>query len=127
MLDIQQLRLSDMRVVRLYFDDTFRDHVVHKSEVDKFVEASKRLHVDPGVNPHRPPGEGKTARINRITVGSFQTTGPFWWTTPDLQNNRDPVGATIYQSDYNEVTVWSSQREGSPGEMPHRVRYYCSG
>lgn len=67
-------------------------HMVPTSEVSAFVEASKRLHHSPGINPH---SGGQTAKVWKITSRGMRIDGPFWWSTPDLGNNDDPAGARI--------------------------------
>lgn len=95
--------ISDIRKVTLfYIDGTPASFFVPAAEVDRFVEASKRLHWKPGCNPHN---GSKTAQAYQITVATMGLRGPFWWTTPDLQNNCDPAGARIIDVD-KERTVW---------------------
>lgn len=101
-------RIGDFRIVIIstvgkenYMHNA--EYVLHKDEVDKFVEAQKRLHHDPGVNPHN---GSKTAEVISIDVCEFGATGPFWWSTPDLQNNQDPAGAIIMARDYVRVNIW---------------------
>jgi len=85
--------LADVRKVTLCFvGGGFSSYLVLASELDRFVEASKRLHFQPGRNPHNGV---EAARIWQITVGEFELRGPFWWTVPDLQNNGDPRGARV--------------------------------
>lgn len=70
-----------------------REHLVIESDVDKLVDASIRLHHDPGVNPHN--GK-KAAKLETICVSRLRASGPFWWSTPGLKKNSDPNGAVIF-------------------------------
>ena len=84
--------VADIRVVSLCWDgDSPTTHLVHKDDVAAFVEASKRLHFDPGVNP----GTGKKVKqIHQIDVEELLFDDPYWWTTPSLNGN-DPGGACL--------------------------------
>jgi hypothetical protein len=85
--------LSDLRKVTLYFDNgSNASHIVIAGHLDEFIEATKRLHVSPGINPHN---NQKTSEVIYITVDSLEMTGPFWWTTPTLNSNGDPAGAMV--------------------------------
>lgn len=110
---LRDTRIGDFRIVHV---TTVRsdglihiaEYVVHKDEVDKIVEAQKRLHYSPGINPHN---GNKTAEALSIDVCEFTATGPFWWSTPDLQNNKDSAGAIVMARDYVRVNVWSKDKE----------------
>jgi hypothetical protein len=85
--------LSEVKQVTLhYVGSAAAKYLVLADELDRFVEASKQLHFDPGRNPHN---NVEAAKIWRITVADLEFRGPFWWTVPDLQNNDDPRGARI--------------------------------
>lgn len=89
------IHLSTVRQVTMYFvSGGWTSYLMAQSDVDVFIEASKRLHWRPGRNPHNGV---EAAKIWRISVAEFVITGPFWWSTPDLQNNHDPRGASIIQ------------------------------
>lgn len=84
---------ADLRVVTLdYVEGGAVSHIVLQEHVATLVEASKRLHFAPGVNPAT--GEA-TARIWRIRVAELRAGGPYWWSTPNLGNNGQPDGALI--------------------------------
>lgn len=88
-----QTALTDVRQVKLYWIKSApTDYMVLSSEVDTFVEATKRLHWKPGINPHN---KHECSKIWRITVAPLDFRGPFWWTVPDLQNDNDPLGSRI--------------------------------
>lgn len=96
-------RLSQIRRVTLhYLNREPASYLIHESEVDRFVEASKRLHFKPGRNPHN---GHKCPKIWKITSARLEFKGPFWWTTPDLMENGDPNGAHTIDS-YQEPIVW---------------------
>jgi hypothetical protein len=112
-------RLSEIRQVTLnYVGGSPASYLIHKSEVDAFVEASKRLHFYPGKNPHN--GE-EAAKVWQITVAKMEMRGPYWWTVPDLQNNGDPAGAHIIDgavgrpvfTDEATVARWEAERAES--------------
>lgn len=95
------LLLTDIRQVTLHFvGGSPGKYLVPLSEVGRFVEASKRLHFRPGVNPHN---GGETSKIWKITSAALELRGPFWWTVPDLQKNGDPAGARIVDGGREET------------------------
>lgn len=67
-------------------------HMVPTLDLSAFVEASKRLHHSPGINPHN---GGETAKVWKITSRPMRIDGPYWWSTPDLGDNGNPAGARI--------------------------------
>jgi hypothetical protein len=106
-------RISDLRLVKAYFvgENSPTTYIIHHEEVDTFVAATRKLHFNPGVNPHN---GGKTTVVWHIEVCAITPTGPFWWTTTDLQNNNDPNGATVYE-DYSREQVFTlCNSDGSP-------------
>lgn len=91
-------RISEMRQVVIHYRNLRPStYLIHQCEVERFVEASKQLHSDPGLNPHN---GNLCAKVWKITVTPVRATGPFWWTTPGLQNNDDPRGAHVFNGDY---------------------------
>lgn len=87
--------VNKLRKVILKFEGgKTSEHLVLEGDVDKFVDASIRLHHDPGVNPHNAK---KAARVETICVSRLRASGPFWWSTPDLKKNSDPSGAVIFR------------------------------
>lgn len=90
------MQIDDVRKVTLEFvKGPSSSHLIPADEVDRFVEASKRLHWKPGINPHVRDRDNRASKIWRISVAKLELRGPFWWTVPDLQNNGDPAGARI--------------------------------
>lgn len=62
-----------------------RIHYMHEDQVDTFVQATIRLHHEPGINPHN---EAPTARLWEITVNGLETeTKTYWWCHPDLRGS----------------------------------------
>jgi hypothetical protein len=102
--DLRTMPFGDLRQVTLEFvDDSSRDYMVHKSQVDRFVEASKKLHYEDG---------NGAPKIKRIFVGEPDPDGgPYWWSTPNLKKNGDyEHGAVIYDFKAG-VVVWRSAEE----------------
>lgn len=86
--------ISELVMVVVHYKDGNHPDtkIVPKVDVEKFIEATKKLHHSPGINPH---SKLKTARATHIFVYGMEVSGPFWWSTPDLQQNYDPNGARI--------------------------------
>ena len=94
---------ADLRVLTLDFrKGTPTQHIVLASQLDAIIEASKRLHFEPGVNP---ANGNQNSRIWRLRVAELNAYGPYWWSTPDLGRNGDPDGALIFQAGVSK-TVW---------------------
>jgi hypothetical protein len=102
--------VSQLRMVSLHFmSGSISKHVVHESQVDVMVEASLKLHHEPGVNPHN----GKeTAKLREIFLWKLQRSGPYWWTGPSLHAG-DKKGAAVYdwQIFYQ---LWPERKEPLP-------------
>jgi hypothetical protein len=99
-LPLREFRTVDVTSLDL---KTTSSYVVHESQVDTFVQAQKTLHFEPGINPHT---QGRTQPIGRIRIRTFEASGPFWWSTPDLQENRDPKGAIDFSPMGGGEDVW---------------------
>lgn len=121
-VDSASPRLADIRKVILHFiGGTSSVHFVLASEVDTFVEASKRLHWKPGRNPHN---NAECAKVWQITVAQMEMRGPFWWSVPDLQNNGDPKGARIIDAgidrpvfqDAEQIARWRAEEAEEEAE-----------
>lgn len=98
--------LSAVRKVTLYWVETApTSFLVAESDLNTFVEATKRLHWKPGRNPHN---NAECSKIWRITVAKMKMRGPFWWTVPDLGNNDDPRGARIIDGGIEKV-IWADE------------------
>ena len=105
----QKTLLSDLRQVTLYFrKSTPSSYIVHKDEVAALVQASKRLHFEPGINP---ANGYKTAPIYQITVAELLFNGPYWWSTPSLKGNREPDGARIVQEGVEDTVFFDPAEE----------------
>lgn len=84
--------ISEFRLVRMDFCyGAGNEYIVHKDHVCRFVEASVKLHHTPGINP---ANKEETSRIWRITSAPLHGCS-YWWTTPSLEGNDNPDGATI--------------------------------
>lgn len=106
-VDLQQAAMADFRQVTLTMrcgeEHSVNRYIVHRDDVDQLIDASKRLHHDPGINPHN---RVKTAEVIKISVGEPRFAGPYWWTTPDLKANGDPSGASLIN--WSDRVVWTS-------------------
>ncbi|WP_046867126.1 hypothetical protein [Microvirga massiliensis] len=93
---VEDLRLSELRLVTLIFQDTgdAKTHIVPAADVPKLAEATVRLHHTPGVNPST---GNPTRKICMITAEPMALYGPYWWTTPSLEGNGDDTGARVIQ------------------------------
>jgi hypothetical protein len=99
--DLGGLKASELRIVTLcFYDCSPTTHFVRECDVEKLVQASLKLHYKPGINPYNGV---ETARLYRILVAPLRIDGPFWWSTPNLENNEDPSGARIIQGGVDSV------------------------
>lgn len=108
--DLQTTPFGDLRQVVLEYvtGGDSAAYIVHKSQVDRFVEATKKLHYDKTEGNFTKDG---ALKIKRIQVGSADRSGPYWWTTPSLKGNYDfKNGAVIYDFGRFE-TVWETPKE----------------
>lgn len=98
------VQASDLRQVTLYWvtvtGGNSTNYIVLAEDLERMVIATKKLHNEPGINPHNGV---KTVKIGAIVSQPLKATGPYWWSTPDLQNNYDPRGARIW--------TWNSKKE----------------
>jgi len=77
--------MADMRMVAVrYDDDSTSDSLVHVMHVQRFIDATIALHVDPGVNPYN--GE-KTKPAVSLVVSRPSFDGPYWHTQPTLDED----------------------------------------
>lgn len=94
---------SDLRVVSMdWVDGAPTEHIVLASELTMFVEACKRLHFSPGVNP---ANGNETARIWRLRVSDLMAHGPYWWAQPGLGDVIPRVGALTISAGISR-TAW---------------------
>lgn len=97
---------TDLRVVTMDFcDSTPTEHMVLAEELDLFIEACKRLHFNPGVNPSTGV---ETARIWRLSVADLNAHGPYWWAQPGLGDAIPRVGALTVHKGISR-TVWRDE------------------
>ena len=78
-------------------------YIVAETQLATFMAALLKLHYEPGVNPHN---GGKAAEALCITAAKLQTSGPYWRSVPDLQNNGDPNGAIIFDWEMSPTILW---------------------
>lgn len=98
-----------MNFVKIYVEfesGTESVYIIQESDVDKFVAATLELHYNPGKNPHN---DVVTSRVKKITKKALVKAGPYWWSTPGLQDNYDPNGVAIYDFVESEV-IWTPPR-----------------
>ena len=102
-------RLSELREVTLWFKEALPSSTywVRVCDLEKFIEACKELHYRPGINPHN---GRKAACLKEITVKRFKMFGPYWWSTPGLQNNYDKRGACIAMDSEKQI-VFEAEAE----------------
>jgi hypothetical protein len=87
--------ISEFRLVRMDFCyGASNEYIMHRDHVPRFVEASVKLHHTPGINP---ANKEPTSRIWRITSAPLRGCS-YWWTTPSLEGNDNPEGATIVKA-----------------------------
>ena len=101
--------------VTLCYEDSSSEYLVAESDLLRFLAAALELHYEPGRNPH---SNFDTAQALAITVVQLRPQGPYWWTTPGLQENYDNKGAVVFCWDPVPVVVW--QRPGA--ELPEYVQ-----
>lgn len=84
-------RINEMFLVEIvYVKGSNHIVLVKKSDIAAYIEATWRLHKDPGINPHN---GGQTAEIDYIYIDSFDEPGAYWWSTPSLYTNKNAVAA----------------------------------
>lgn len=97
---------TDLRVVTMDFvGGSSTEHIVLADELDMLIEACKRLHFNPGVNP---ANGNETAKIWRLRVADLNAHGPYWWAQPGLGDATPPVGALTIHSGVSR-TVWRDE------------------
>lgn len=80
------------------------DHIVAEGDVLTFLTASLELHHQPGMNPHN---ENPASPVQVITAAVMRPKGPFWWSTPGLEDNYLEDGAVIFDWDPLPRIIWS--------------------
>ena len=99
---------KDLRRVELHWESLGEPavYVVSEQELQRFIKATVKLHHHPGINPHVKDRDAKTAQVAKITAQRLKPSGPYWWSTPNLQENYDPNGAILWDWDIRTETVW---------------------
>lgn len=126
--------ISELRIVRLHFwgdkEDFYGEfnskltstqihrsvskHMMHKSQVEKFIEASLKLHHSPGINPHiknrfKESGEldNKTAKLEYITIQKLDLNGrTLWWCMPSLGVKGESKDGAIINDPIGDNCAW---------------------
>lgn len=92
---------TDLRIVTMdWVSGAPTEHIVLASQVALFIEACKRLHFNPGVNP---ANGNETSRIWRLRVSELRAHGPYWWACPSLDGQGE--GALTFGAGISK-TVW---------------------
>ena len=102
---LKKARPEDLRVVVIKWKDGGKDRrdIVFAEEAEAMRVANSHLHINPGKNPHNGITANPADRIEiepvepGIAIHRLEPNGPYWWSTPDLQNNNDPRGAVILE------------------------------
>jgi len=68
------------------------EHVVEDGDVVDLARASLELHYKPGRNP---ANNKPTAKLLYLILNRLQPTGPYWWSTPGLEES--PKGAVVWE------------------------------
>ena len=91
--------ISQLRMVTIYYHNDGKvsehsgRHMMHEDQVETFVKATVALHHSPGINPHNGV---EAASLWEIRFSQVETDAEsYWWSTPDLQRNGDPMGAQL--------------------------------
>lgn len=101
---------AQLRQVTLAYEDGSQSsYIMTEDDVDLFVEASKKLHYNPGINPHSRHNEynkDTTAEVVDIWVSHLDEGMAYWWSTPNLGVDDSPdqrEGAVImdWRTDYH--------------------------
>src|SRR4051812_26779763 len=101
-------RISEVRKVTLYYVDGTRDEfIIPTSQINKFVIASVKLYATSGLNPYC---HIMTSKLCKIISTTLRLRGPFWWSTPDLEDDDNPDGAKVFVSDHPHI-LWDADNE----------------
>jgi len=102
---LDRVSAAALRVVSLdWIDGRSTEHMVIVDQLDVFVEACKRLHFSPGVNPYNGV---ETARIWRLRVAELRGYGPYWWAKSEL-DVKPSAGAFTVRGGISQ-TVWRDE------------------
>lgn len=95
--------IGKFRKVILHFEGgSTSEYIVHQGDFRKLIKATLQLHFDPGTNPY---SMGETAKVIKITAQTLKAKGPYWWSTPGLDDN--PFGAVLWEWSPSEPkTIW---------------------
>jgi hypothetical protein len=91
--------------------DSQESVLLRPRDVLPYVQAVLKLHFDPGINPY--DGERAAVALD-VRVGVLRPAGPYWWTSPTLEEN-DPHAVRIWDAS-NDRVVWTNP--SAPPEPP---------
>ncbi len=106
---LNRVNAADLRVVSIdWKDGNSTEHIVIAEQLDVFLEACKRLHFRPGINPHNGV---ETARMWRLRVAELRAYGPYWWAKPGLDETpsdgaftiRGGISRTVWRDETHEA------------------------
>lgn len=91
--------LGQIVMVKLYYVgqniSNHTDHMVVAADLEKFLRATYRLHVNPGINPHN---NSHTAKLETLFIEAPAYYGQYWWSNPALEPcENTEEGARILQ------------------------------
>lgn len=95
------------------------ERIVAFHQLEKFLLAILELHFSPGLNPHN---RNEAAEVQCITTATLQPRGPYWWSTPGLQENNDPNGVVIFSWEMTPRIAWLRPGVELPSSLPQPRR-----
>ena len=118
--------VADLRIVKLHWVEggTPTEYIVHANELSMFLEATLKLHSDPGVNPHVKDRDGKASEVKLIEVAQLRKPLPVLppsTLTWRFRDHRDGETASYSDNGYSlfvqdcdgDLSVWSVRFEGN--------------
>lgn len=107
--------LADIRMVSArHKDDSIEERLVHVEHVERMTEAIINLH-DLGANPHS--GEMVEA-LDSISVSMPEFDGPYWWTTPSLNDSPDNLHSGAMVVRWNIERTWTPENGWTSANPP---------
>lgn len=97
---------DDLVLVKLKFanEPPYTEYHLLYRDVEAFIEATYKLHVSPGINPHN----GRvTIPVVKILAYTCKPT-KYWWTDPSLSHNDDTAPGRVLVSDQLFFTWYDS-------------------
>lgn len=101
--DLVDVMAKDLRVVTLCFHHgRDEEYIVHREQMQTLIDASIKLHFDPGINPH---SLVEAAKIYAIKVARLRAYGQYWWTKQNLGTDKTEDGAFTISAGVGRI-VW---------------------